>query len=138
VPPPRPSLLRDRDFLLVAGAIALSAFGDWVAIVALGLQVKDLTDSGWAIAGLWICLFGPSVLVAGHAGWLVDRVETTRLLAGVSVVGAVVATAAGFFRVGADAPCPRCGWLRRSSRRARSHPRPLRPDVDPGGDHPDA
>jgi MFS family permease len=96
VHPPRPSLLRDRDFLLVAGSIALSAFGDWVAIVALGLQVKDLTDSGWAIAGLWICLFGPSVLVAGHAGWLVDRVETTRLLAGVSVVGAVVATAAGF------------------------------------------
>ncbi len=90
------SLLRDRDFRLVAGSVALSAFGDWVAIVALGLQVKDLTDSGWAIALLWICLFGPSVLVAGHAGWLVDRFETTRLLAGVSAIGAVVAVAAGF------------------------------------------
>jgi MFS family permease len=92
---PRPSLLRDRDVRLVAGSVALSAFGDWVAIVALGLHVKDLTDSGWAIAALWICLFGPSVAVAGHAGWLVDRFETTRLLAVVAAVGAIVATAAG-------------------------------------------
>jgi hypothetical protein len=91
----RPST-RDRDLRLLAGAVALSAFGDWVAIVALGLQVKGLTNSGWAIALLWICLFGPSVLVAGHAGWLVDRVETTRLLAGVAAVGTAVATAAGF------------------------------------------
>jgi predicted MFS family arabinose efflux permease len=90
-----PSLSRDRDFRLVAGSVALSAFGDWVAIVALGLQIKDMTGSGWAMALLWICLFGPSVAVAGHAGWLVDRMETTRLLAGVCAVGAVVATAAG-------------------------------------------
>jgi MFS family permease len=48
------------------------------------------------MALLWICLFGPSVAVAGHAGWLVDRVETARLLAVVCAVGAVVATAAGF------------------------------------------
>jgi hypothetical protein len=88
--------MKDRDFRLVAGSVALSAFGDWVAIVALGLQVKELTDSGWAIALLWICLFGPAVAVAGHAGWLVDRFETTRLLAVVAAIGAVVATAAGF------------------------------------------
>ncbi|MEA2178965.1 MAG: hypothetical protein QOG77_2262 [Solirubrobacteraceae bacterium] len=96
MPEPRTSLLRDRDFRLVAGSVALSAFGDWVAIVALGLQVKELTDSGWAIAALWICLFGPSVAVAGHAGWLVDRFETTRLLAVTAAAGALVATAAGF------------------------------------------
>ena len=93
---PPASLARDRDFRLVAGSVALSAFGDWVAIVALGLHVKDMTGSGWAMALLWICLFGPSVAVAGHAGWLVDRVETTRLLAGVCALGALVATAAGF------------------------------------------
>jgi MFS family permease len=90
------ALLRDRDFRLVAGSVALSAFGDWVAIVALGFHVKELTDSGWSIALLWICLFGPSVAVAGHAGWLVDRFETTRLLAVTSGIGAVVAIAAGF------------------------------------------
>jgi Major Facilitator Superfamily len=90
------SLLRDRDFRLVAGSVGLSALGDWVAIVALGLHVKEITDSGYAVAGLWICLFGPSVAVAGHAGLLVDRVEATRLLAAISLLGAAVAAALGF------------------------------------------
>jgi hypothetical protein len=90
------SLFRDRDFRLVAGSVGLSALGDWVAIVALGLHVKDVTDSGFAVAALWICLFGPSVLVAGWAGLLVDRIEATRLLAGVSAVGTVAAVAVAF------------------------------------------
>jgi MFS family permease len=91
-----PSLYRDRDFRLVAGSVGLSALGDWVAIVALGLFIGDHTDSGFLVALLWICLFGPSVLVAGFAGVLVDRVETTRLLGLVSAVGAVVAVALAF------------------------------------------
>jgi predicted MFS family arabinose efflux permease len=90
------SLFRDRDFRLVAGSVGLSALGDWVAIVALGLHVKEVTDSGFAVAALWVCLFGPSVLVAGHAGLLVDRIEATRLLALVSTVGAVAAVAVAF------------------------------------------
>ncbi|HEX8689740.1 MAG TPA: MFS transporter [Solirubrobacterales bacterium] len=91
-----PSLFRDRDFRLVAASVALSALGDWVAIVALGLHVKETADSGFAVAALWVCLFGPSVLVAGHVGLLVDRIEATRLLAVVSVVGAVAAAALAF------------------------------------------
>jgi predicted MFS family arabinose efflux permease len=92
----QPSLYRDRDFRLVAGSVGLSALGDWVAIVALGLFIGDQTDSGFLIALLWICLFGPSVLVAGFAGALVDRVETTRLLGLISAVGALVAVALAF------------------------------------------
>jgi len=90
------SLFRDRDFRLVAGSVGLSALGDWVAIVALGLHVKDVTDSGFAVAALWVCLFGPSVLVAGWAGLLVDRIEATRLLAIVSAAGAAAAAAVAF------------------------------------------
>jgi MFS family permease len=93
------SLFRDRDFRLVAGSVGLSALGDWVAIVALGLHVKELTDSGFAVAALWVCLFGPSVLVAGWAGLLVDRIEATRLLAGVSALGAIAAVALAFTSV---------------------------------------
>lgn len=92
----QPSLFRDRDFRLVAGSVGISAMGDWIAIVALGLFIGENTDSGFMVALLWICLFGPSVLVAGFAGVLVDRVETTRLLGGVSAVGAIVAVALGF------------------------------------------
>ncbi len=86
-------LLRERDFRLLAGAVGLSALGDWVAIVALGLHVKQTTGSGFAVAALWVCLFGPSVLVAAHAGLLADRVEATRLLAVVSAVGVAAAAA---------------------------------------------
>jgi MFS family permease len=93
---PEGSLLRGRDFRLVAGSVGLSALGDWVAIVALGLHIKEVTESGFAVAALWICLFGPSVAVAGHAGLLVDRVEATRLLAAVSLLGAVVAAVLAF------------------------------------------
>jgi hypothetical protein len=60
-------LFRDRDFRLVAGSVGLSALGDWVAIVALGLHVKEMTDSGFAVAALWVC--------PGHVGLLVDRIE---------------------------------------------------------------
>ena len=89
------SLLRSRDFRLVAGSVGLSALGDWVAIVALGLHIKEVTDSGFAVAGLWVCLFGPSVAVAGPAGLLVDRIEATRLLAAISLLGAAVAAVLG-------------------------------------------
>lgn len=98
----KPSLFRNRDFRLVAGSVGLSALGDWVAIVALGLHVKELTDSGFAVAALWVCLFGPSVLVAGHVGLLVDRLESTRLLAAASAVGTAAAIAVAF----ADAVTP--------------------------------
>ena len=40
------SLLRNRDFLLVSGSVGLSALGDWVAMVALGLHVKEVSDIG--------------------------------------------------------------------------------------------
>jgi MFS transporter len=92
-------LLRDRDFRLVVGSVGLSALGDWVAIVALGLEVKQVTDSGFAVAGLWICLFGPSVAVAGPVGLLVDRIEASRLLAVTSALGAVIAAILGFMNV---------------------------------------
>ena len=87
------SLLRDRDFRLVAGSVGLSAMGDWIAIVALGLQIQERTESGLVVALLWMCLFGPSVAVAGHAGLLVDRFETTRLLAAIAAGGVVISAA---------------------------------------------
>jgi hypothetical protein len=87
------SLFRDRDFRLVTGAVGLSAAGDWVAIVALGLFVGEQTDSGWLVAALWICLFGPSIVVSGVAGLLVDRIETTRLLAMLADAATFVAVA---------------------------------------------
>jgi len=90
------SLLRGRDFALLAASIGVSALGDWIAAVALILRVQSMTDSGLAVSALLICLWAPSVLLAGHVGVLVDRVETTRLLAIVALVQTVLAAALGF------------------------------------------
>ena len=88
---------RNRDLSLVAAAICLSALGDGVALVALALRAKELSGDGMgggiAIAGMFICLWAPVVLLAGHVGLLVDRVETRSLLIAVSAGQAVVAVA---------------------------------------------
>jgi MFS family permease len=52
--------------------------------------------NGLAIAGIFICLWAPVVLLAGHVGLLVDRVETRGLLVLVSAAQACVALALAF------------------------------------------
>ena len=93
---PTSSLLRDRDFGLLAGAIGVSAVGDWLASVPLLLYVQELTGSGLAVSALLICLWAPIVILAGHVGLLVDRFETKRLFAVVSLAQAAVAVALAF------------------------------------------
>jgi MFS family permease len=92
--------VRDRDLRVVAGAILVSALGDWVALVALALHAKELSGDGMggglAIAAIFISLWAPVVLLAGHVGLLVDRVETRSLLVAVSAAQALVAFTLAF------------------------------------------
>lgn len=81
-----------RDLRLLAGAVLLSAAGDLILVVVLSLRVHDLTGSGFAVAALFAALMAPIALLASPAGRLVDRFETRRTLALVSVAQAVVAT----------------------------------------------
>ena len=53
-------------------------------------------EAGLAIAGIFICLWAPVVVLSGHVGLLVDRVETRGLLVGVSAAQACVALALAF------------------------------------------
>jgi hypothetical protein len=95
-----PGQVRDRDLRVVAGAILVSAVGDWVALVALALEAKELSGDGMgggiAIAAIFICLWAPVVLLAGYVGLLVDRMETRSLLLVVSAGQAVVAVGLAF------------------------------------------
>ena len=92
--------VRDRDLRVVAGAICLSALGDGIALIALGLRAKELgggdMEAGLAIAGIFISLWAPVVVLSGHVGLLVDRVETRGLLVAVSAAQACVALALAF------------------------------------------
>src|SRR5690349_17092881 len=81
-----------RDLRLLSGATLISAAGDLVLVVVLALRVHDLTGSGFAVAALFAALMAPIALLASPAGKLVDRTETRRTLALVSLAQAVVAT----------------------------------------------
>ena len=87
---------RPRDLWLVAGAIGLSAAGDFIALIALALQANEMRGDGIGVAAVFIALWAPIALLAGHVGLLVDRFETTRLLAFVSTAQAVVGVALAF------------------------------------------
>lgn len=89
-------LLRHRDFQLLAGSVGVSALGDWLALVPLSLHIQQTTGSGIAVAALFIGIWSPAVLLAGISGLLVDRFETRRLLAVVSLAQAAIAVALAF------------------------------------------
>ena len=82
-----------RDRRLLSGAVGLSALGDFLGFIPLALYVQEHTGSGIAVAGLFIALWSPSVVLGGPAGVLADRVESRRLLRDVSLGQAVIAAA---------------------------------------------
>jgi MFS family permease len=87
---------RRIDLWLVAGAIGLSAAGDFVALVALALKANDMHADGIGVAAIFICLWAPVALLSGYVGLVVDRFETTRLLAAVSAFQAIVSVLLAF------------------------------------------
>jgi Na+/melibiose symporter-like transporter len=86
----------NRDLNLIVAAVGVSAFGDWLAGIALALEVERLTNSGLLVALFFIALWGPLVVLAGPAGLIVDRLESTRILAIASGVQAVIALILAF------------------------------------------
>jgi MFS family permease len=85
-----------RDRRLLSGAVGLSALGDFLGFIPLALYVQEHTGSGIAVAGLFIALWAPSVVLGGAAGLLADRVESRRLLRDVSLAQAALALALAF------------------------------------------
>ncbi|MDQ5808751.1 MAG: hypothetical protein M3320_08760, partial [Actinomycetota bacterium] len=75
---------------LLAGAVGLSALGDFLALVPLALLLERETGSGFAVAGLFVALWSPAIVLAGPAGLLVDRIDPRRVLVAASVVQAAV------------------------------------------------
>lgn len=76
----QPALAHPRGVAILLGAAATSYLGDEVAAVALAIAVHDDSGSGFAVAAVVLATLLPLVVLAPLTGWLVDRVETTRLL----------------------------------------------------------
>src|SRR5215218_141467 len=84
------SILRIRDVRLIVGAVGLSAAGDTVLWVLLALHVGAATGSAFATSAVFVCLWGPVVVLGGVAGRIVDRRENRGLLIAVSLAQAAV------------------------------------------------
>jgi MFS family permease len=85
-----------RDRRLLSGAVGVSALGDFLGFIPLALYVQEHTGSGIAVAGLFIALWAPSVVLGGPAGLLADGVESRRLLRDVSLGQAAIAAVLAF------------------------------------------
>lgn len=81
----------DRDLRLVVSSVGVSAAGDFIAFIALVLLAKDMTGSGFGVAAIALCLWGPSVVLPAVAGAIADRVESVRLVVSMSLVQAALA-----------------------------------------------
>jgi hypothetical protein len=86
---------RGRDLRIVAGAIAVSAVGDWVAVLTLALRANEVWP-GYGVSILFIALWSPVVLLSGHVGLLVDRLETRAVAIGAALFQAAVVAALAF------------------------------------------
>ncbi|HET9738633.1 MAG TPA: MFS transporter [Solirubrobacteraceae bacterium] len=85
-----------RDIRLIVGAVGLSAIGDGLLWLLLSFHIGATTDSAFAVAALFVCLWGPVVVLGGVAGRIVDTHENRRLLIGVSLAQAAVVVAMAF------------------------------------------
>jgi MFS family permease len=88
--------MKDRDLNILVGAVALSALGDWFALVPLALHLEETTGSGIVVALLFVAFWAPTIVLAGPAGLLADRFDPRRVLVLVSLASAAVALALAF------------------------------------------
>jgi MFS family permease len=78
----RLALLRHSRFRLLFVATFASGVGNWLAIVALQVDVYDRTHSGWWVGALLVATVLPAVVLGLVLGPLVDRFSRKGLMIG--------------------------------------------------------
>ncbi len=89
-------LRRRKSFRKLFFATALSAFGTYVAAIALTVLIYDRTGSGAWVAALLVADFLPIVVIGLTLGPLIDRLSRKRLMVAADLVRAVVFVALVF------------------------------------------
>jgi MFS family permease len=74
------TVLRHRDFRLIALGNAVSQLGFWAQYVAVGWAASTLTNSKFLIALSFSAQFWPSLVLSPIAGMLADRYDRRRLV----------------------------------------------------------
>ena len=74
------AVLRQRNYVLLWSAGALSMIGDWVLLIALPYYVYELTGSAMATGAMFMVYNVPRVLFAPLGGVFADRWDRKRLM----------------------------------------------------------
>ena len=90
------SLLENGRFRLLFFATFASGIGNWLAVIALQVDVYDRTHSGWWVGALLIANILPAVFLGLLLGPLVDRLSRKGLMIGSDVGGSRVFVALPF------------------------------------------
>ena len=85
--------LRVRNFRLFFVGQIISQTGTWMQMIAIGLLVLAITDSGVAVGLVTAAQFLPILVLGAWGGVLADRRDRHHLLITMNIAGAVVATA---------------------------------------------
>ncbi|MFN8168652.1 MAG: MFS transporter [Candidatus Nanopelagicales bacterium] len=129
-----------RDLALVATGRGLSLLGDEVAVLGLVLWASVRGEGPLAVTALVVAAALPQLVAAPLAGLLADRVPTRRLVAGVSVLQALVVLALVAAVASASLPLVVLGVLALNVGQACANPawQALVPTIAPGDDLPRA
>jgi MFS family permease len=85
--------LRSRNFRLFFAGQMISQTGTWMQMVAIGLLVLAITDSGVAVGLVTAAQFLPILVLGAWGGVLADRRDRHHLLFLLNGIGALIATA---------------------------------------------
>ena len=92
----RAALLRDANFLSVAGSALISFFGDQFTLVALPWLVLKMTGNVSALGFVMVAMNAPRLLFLLVGGALVDRYSAKGvLLLSLALNGTLIGTLAG-------------------------------------------
>lgn len=79
-PAATPSIFAMRDFLTFLTCRSLASFSERMIMIAVGVQIYDLTDDPAALGWVGFCLFLPAAFLILPAGDLADRFDRRVLL----------------------------------------------------------
>jgi MFS family permease len=96
------ALLGNSRFRLLFVATAASSLGNWLAVIALQVDVYDRTHSAWWVGELLIANILPAVFIGLLLGPLVDRLSRKWLMIGSDLVRLVVFALLPFASSAAD------------------------------------
>jgi len=94
----RLGVLRGSDFRLLFVANLTSGTGNWLALVALQVDVYDRTHSGWWVSALLVANLVPSIALGLLLGPIVDRLSRKALMVGADLGRLAVFCALPFAR----------------------------------------